>query len=231
MDHDDRLTLGLGLPYPTIESPYSIAQTPDDRLHIAESLCELDMSYWGSMGTSLVMDPSSRVRGEIALSLGVTGQVTAIQLLDKLSSDGVWQVREKVALAAYRHGSEAVLPLVIRLMDDHVPQVCAAATKAFIRLHALHPEAVANLGDLELPPDTLSTVTERVQRMLTGEPKRVGIAAPFSSDEKNEYAVPESRFDLALTQLGIQAKDQFLPEELARERGTSLNTQITQSFR
>lgn len=229
MELDYRLTLGLGLPRSIIENVHDIAKTPGRRLHVAKLLGEIDVSYWGGIGSLLVDDPSSRVRGEVALSLGATGDEEAIHLLNELASDGVWQVRSKVALAALKHGSEAVLPIVIKLLLDDDPRVRAAALRAYIRLRTLHPEVASNLQNLDLLPETKSTGIERVRRILAGGEvsPRVSIklsAFPaweceemlldFSSspDVRVEFATLKSEFDIISNLLWEESGGQPQPE-------------------
>jgi hypothetical protein len=168
MELDNRLVSGLGLTHSRIETVRDIAESVDGRLRVAKLLGKIDARYWLGIGSLLAGDPSSRVRGEVALSLGMTGHEGAVPLLEKLASDGKWEVRHKVALAALDHGSQAVLPIVEKLLADDVSNVRAAARRAYFGLAALHPEAASELQNRDLLlPEVKSERSPDIRRRQT----------------------------------------------------------------
>ena len=132
------LASGLGLRSNIVETVYDLAEDSDQRLHLVQRLGILNLSYWQDIANLLVNDPSPDVRGELALSLGATKDDKAELLLRELANDDAWQVRQKAALAASRHESEAALTLVAKLFEDPEPRVVATAQKVFfLWLHSI----------------------------------------------------------------------------------------------
>jgi hypothetical protein len=165
---DPRLAMCLQLNNSTFQSVHDIAVKPRARENIAGLLGQIEFSYWKELGGLLVRDPSSRVRGRMAEVLGSHRVQVATDLLDKLASDGVWQVRYKAALGAGGSGTKEALAIISKLLKDENAKVRAAAVKGLLDLCPHYPEATLRMFQMEpLQENALSTL-QLMQDVLAG---------------------------------------------------------------
>ncbi len=151
---DPTLASTLGLERRYAETFRDLGENAELRLRVAKLLGEIDPTDWQCIGAVLGRDPSSRVRGETALSLGASRRGLGLRLLKKLAGDGVWRVR---ALAAEAAGaSEQALELVKTLTDLATDPVGEVSEVAFAALQKIQKEDLRQVLDDDLESFTFS---------------------------------------------------------------------------